>query len=623
MVLSLCNDIVKELNKECERSETHIESIVDSGFVHLLIDLLATRETLTDDGKKIVCEVIAELAKFESARIPCSDDAIIQPLITMLKENDRRVVLHSCRAIGNICYENDIARVKFAERKGLRELLALMDRLATLNNETERINARLLAVISGCLLNATNSNEIALQIALSEGLISILLKYFKRFSSVDPDIALHCLLLMHCLIDSDCGRSEITKLDVLKQIISILDENTGESTVEALVELFTSLCEDESAKVTMTKLGLPQKLIKMSKKNDFDESIRKIILDFVTLILTEGFAFFSRDLVIFSNKKLFSFLDTSMNLLYDNGNGEVYKQCSAWMDSKNQSLLKFSVLALANFARSDENCINMVKDGIHLKLIHITKQNSTIDGDLRLQHACLSALRNLSIPIANKPRLCESGLIELLLQMSHEVKAYPVVFKLLGTLRMLIDKQETVARRVANDELFLNKLIEFCAIEEHVGVKGESVRLLASLIKNSKDPNAMNLITSLNGIPVIVEMINCEHKIMQNEALIALTLIITISEIPQLESFLIQARFPNAIHRYLTDFIQGNGVCALEIFSNILTTIEMAVIRFQSLKECLKNEQVLEDLKEALRVLELNNDEIKAKIGKMIQILNS
>lgn len=52
----------------------------------------------------------------------------------------------------------------------------------------------------------------------------------------------------------------------------------------------------------------------------------------------------------------------------------------------------------------------------------------------------LSALRNLVIPKQNKISVIEAGLVETILPML-EIHQPPVVFKLLGTLRMTVDGQ--------------------------------------------------------------------------------------------------------------------------------------------------------------------------------------
>lgn len=59
---------------------------------------------------------------------------------------------------------------------------------------------------------------------------------------------------------------------------------------------------------------------------------------------------------------------------------------------------------------------------------------------MTLQHALLSTLKNLVIPKPNKAAVIEAGLVDIILPML-EIHQAPVVFKLLGTLRMTVDGQ--------------------------------------------------------------------------------------------------------------------------------------------------------------------------------------
>lgn len=62
------------------------------------------------------------------------------------------------------------------------------------------------------------------------------------------------------------------------------------------------------------------------------------------------------------------------------------------------------------------------------------------DVDTKIQHAVLSTLRHLSIPAQNKSKLIEENIVEVLYGMINN-DYYPVIFKLMGTFRMLVDGQ--------------------------------------------------------------------------------------------------------------------------------------------------------------------------------------
>lgn len=125
---------------------------------------------------------------------------------------------------------------------------------------------------------------------------------------------------------------------------------------------------------------------------------------------------------------------------YDKSNGVTYKKLVEWLESKDKDLQITAVLAMGNFARSDIHCKLMVTQGVHRDLLKLLQSNNTNFGDIRFQHALLSALRNLVIPQDNKPIILKDGLINVLYSML-DIPLYPVVFKLLGTLRIVIDGQ--------------------------------------------------------------------------------------------------------------------------------------------------------------------------------------
>lgn len=58
-----------------------------------------------------------------------------------------------------------------------------------------------------------------------------------------------------------------------------------------------------------------------------------------------------------------------MPILYKDGVGEVYLTMVKWLDSPNHHLLGTALLAIGNFARLDEYCIQMMTENIFDKLL--------------------------------------------------------------------------------------------------------------------------------------------------------------------------------------------------------------------------------------------------------------
>ncbi len=55
-------------------------------------------------------------------------------------------------------------------------------------------------------------------------------------------------------------------------------------------------------------------------------------------------------------------------------------------------------------------------------------------------------------------------------------------------------------------------------------ILGEATRLLAWLAKNSNSPSVVNNLVKANAFPYVITMLKSEHAVMQNEALIAVTM---------------------------------------------------------------------------------------------------
>lgn len=161
---------------------------------------------------------------------------------------------------------------------------------------------------------------------------------------------------------------------------------------------------------------------------------------------------------------------------------------------------------------------------------------------MRLQHALLSTLRNLVIPKPNKPAIVEAGLVQTILPML-QIHQPPVVFKLLGTLRMTVDGQEKLAVELLQNEKLIKQLVHWSKSSEFASVTGESLRLMAWLIKHAyfqsrqtadsstevsapTDASSLQSFVRTEGaVDCMVNMLTSQHLVMQNEALIALSIL--------------------------------------------------------------------------------------------------
>lgn len=256
---------------------------------------------------------------------------------------------------------------------------------------------------------------------------------------------------------------------------------------------------------------------------------------------------------------------------------------------------------------------------------------------MRLQHALLSALRNLVIPKQNKPIIIKAGLVQTILPML-EIHEPPVVYKLLGTLRMIIDGQVGLAHELLQNAHLIKQLVQWCKSSDCSSVTGESYRLMAWLIKHAyketstsptsatttttttttatatnapaplianANPTSLKAFIEVDGaVASMVTMLTSQHLVMQNEALIALSIIALMfmktvdASDPNLAKLLIECD----LGVKLTEFI-GRSADSMtkEIVENVQTLI--ALLRTSDMLVKHLNDHNIDELLKTIPIL--------------------
>jgi hypothetical protein len=207
-----------------------------------------------------------------------------------------------------------------------------------------------------------------------------------------------------------------------------------------------------------------------------------------------------------------------------------------------------------------------------------------------------------------------AGLVDTILPML-EIHQPPVVFKLLGTLRMLVDGQDKFALELLQNRKFIEQLVDWAnKTPDMVGVNSEASRLMAWLIKNGYrkrddaqvDSSPLKQFVEVEGtINTLVQMLLSAHMVMQNEALMSLTLIIVFlgSQTPQLSETLIASN----LGQTLVDFIQrisDMDRTSNEVVEN-LNTFVSSLQKFSNIKKHLSEHNIEDKLQIVPRIKEL------------------
>ncbi|KAM9699747.1 rap1 GTPase-GDP dissociation stimulator 1 isoform 5-T5 [Dama dama] len=342
-----------------------------------------------------------------------------------------------------------------------------------------------------------------------------------------------CLVAFGNLAELESSKEQFASTNIAEELVKLFKKQIEHDKREMVFEVLAPLAENDAIKLQLVESGLVECLLEIVQQkvdSDKEEDIAelKTASDLMVLLLLG---------------------DESMQKLFEGGKGNVFQRVLSWIPSNNHQLQLAGALAIANFARNDGNCIHMVDNGIVETLMDLLDRHVE-DGNVTVQHAALSALRNLAIPVVNKAKMLSAGVTEAVLKFLKS-EMPPVQFKLLGTLRMLIDAQEA-AEQLGKNVKLVERLVEWCEAKDHAGVMGESNRLLSALIRHSKSKDVIKTIVQSGGIKHLVTMATSEHVIMQNEALVALALIAAL-ELGTAEKDLESAQLVQILHRLLAD----------------------------------------------------------------------
>ncbi|XP_072940546.1 GTPase-GDP dissociation stimulator vimar [Epargyreus clarus] len=481
----------------------------------------------------LTVQAISELVKCEDKRETYAQKDIILPILSLLDKvtSDKiELIKQSCRSLGNLCCDCDSARNIILENNGVKILRKLLE--ATLANNSTNLN-EIKILVDKTILNYAIGGQQYTESLVQEGVIDtqckILVSELLK-NDMEDDVIYTPLLILSVINDNT--PEFLFHEDVNKAVLNVLKETTNVEISELCLEHLHNQAEHDSVKTLLAKEDGVQlvcvrleHLVQRHEAGDMNaddaevEAVMKQACDLIIIVLTG---------------------DEAMHILYNKGVGEVYLTMVKWLDSPNYNLLTTAILAIGNFARQDDYCIQMMEDKIFDKLLDIFELYHGFSvrmaadphapqpleaGTVRkLQHAALAALRNLTVPAANKRAAAARGrAAPLLLRALPAVADHHVAYKLLAAIRMLVDGQEGVARSVASCPAALRAAARWGGAE-HAGAAGEAPRLLAWAVRHARRCWA-TLVQVEGCVSSLVNMLVASHSVMQNEAILALTLL--------------------------------------------------------------------------------------------------
>ncbi|KAI8428516.1 hypothetical protein MSG28_007298, partial [Choristoneura fumiferana] len=463
----------------------------------------------------LAVQAIAELAKCEDKRETFAKKEVIEAILSILRKEvtlDRtELVKHCCRALGNLCCDCDTSRKLLHDQEGVILLTNLLK--TSLDDNTAALN-EIKIFTTKTILNYGIGGQQFSESLVESGVIELIRRILVTeldSDDMNDDFVSTALLVLSVI--SDNTPEVLFEPEVNRAVLNVLQETTNIEISELCLEHLHAQAEHaklEGVELMCCRLEqlVRRQAARALRADDADvEALIKQACDLIIIVLTG---------------------DDAMHNLYDNGNGAVYQTTVRWLESPNPHLLSTGVLAPSSALIRTCPCNPPDIFEHHHKLaLQLKKESGDISTSTKIQHAALSALRNLIVPVANKQAAARSGrAAPALLAALPAVEDHQVAYKLLAALRMLVDGQECVARVLAADAAALAAVARWGAAG-HAGAAGEAPRLLAWSVKQlAREPALWRHYLQVDGcVSSLVNMLVASHSVMQNEAILALTLL--------------------------------------------------------------------------------------------------
>ncbi|NXO03568.1 GDS1 protein, partial [Rhinopomastus cyanomelas] len=365
------------------------------------------------------------------------------------------------------------------------------------------------------------------------GVIPSLVRILTDYAESEPLVHVDLLALCNLAV-LDTAKEALSKTRVAEQLVKQLRRAENHERLEMVFEILQALAENDALKVQLVEAGVQELLsdilLRLQGSSQAEDTcIVKAASDLIASLLLggKGVHGWLMPLTSKATQKL-----QSVSAGHENPHGR---------DALNSPAVRLI---------SSVVCVRMVQLGVIHQLLDLWEKHAKND-DISVQHAALSALRNLAIPVVNKVQMLEEGVaerIEVLLRSEMP----PVQLKLLGTLRMLADGQDDAAEILGQDQLLLNKLVQWCNANNHSSICGEAKRLLASILHHTRSKEVVRAIQEAQGVKHLVSMTMSEEAAIQNEALSALAVASAI-DLEAIEESFKESQLVQSLHKLIQD----------------------------------------------------------------------
>ncbi|RNA18157.1 rap1 GTPase-GDP dissociation stimulator 1 isoform X1 [Brachionus plicatilis] len=485
-----------------------LKNELDNGSVESAIDL---------------CEFIAELAKDELCRNQLVQAELLPSINKFLFNPNcsNKLKIQICRAIGNLCYENDDGRSVFLDVCGIDNLIDLLKYTGSidLSQEEQPELVKLIVVSLGFLHNFANDNECVRKAVYEKNIMSILKPFAKNIKK-DIGILMYFFSCIENLTEIDQGKIQFAEEKIAFDLYSQLDLQILDTLgcyTEDFFRILSSINEINDSKEQLCMTNFIEITVDFVEKRANDEDLLRIFGGFLTNLLAN---------------------DDNIDMIYKYKDNFILEKAVDWLEKfQCEQLYLASAVIIANYMRNDSKAIEIVghKNQPHVKIINLLRKYNDLGTSATLQqinvsHSLLSTLKNFCIAVSSKEELLKNEVIEVVVEFLN-YENLEVLWKTLGIIRLLVKycSDKNGLNIIFSDEI-LEKVEKIANNpQEHPGVTGESSRLCCYLPMAAKNEQNMDKYCKFSFINIVCKQLLSNHLIMINEAVLALNVLTTIA----------------------------------------------------------------------------------------------
>ncbi|ORX54710.1 hypothetical protein BCR36DRAFT_581596 [Piromyces finnis] len=536
------------------------DQLIESGIMKLIINYLEKFDNIPKDEFEkywlqcIKCfELIAEMAKTESTRVPIGESGVVNNIAKVHKGYNKAcygneavfklsssTYIQILRAYANICFDNEKNRDLIFEAHAI-------DKIVPFLQQTDDL--KLVQIACGALCNISMDNEpIQNEICVNGGvsfLRSLILLSRDSDNETYKDIAHASLRVVLNLVETECGLQNFISSGILQLMITLTKQYMYEmknkinvsqnlQTIEIIVNILDTVVENENVQRVILEEDLLEPLLLLIEfipdKEIFDDDEDETSF---------------HDLKKSTCKSVISVTtnDVCMNSMLNESNQ--YKRFINWMvdnlddnSPEREEIRSTGAYCLGNLARSDESCIKLVQDyKVMEPIMNLLRSKVSLFSNggqpsreaMKVLHALVGTLKNLCLAAENRQTIGETGLIELISSLLTNIFAQPIHYLCVGIIKNLCRLCEnnavrfmtgkapienSVVNKIDNPETipytYLLNLIARSTSENDTHVRNEGARVIVNLVKSlwkKKEMFLLSYIINNSGVSCLLSLI--------------------------------------------------------------------------------------------------------------------